>query len=77
MGSPFAHANGMRVAIFNRQRLHSRRSGNNLSSMKTFAHPKSNDQSAKSWMQAKILTSLLIERVALCGRFFPPGDMIG
>jgi hypothetical protein len=25
-------------------------------------------------MQAKILTSLMIERVALCGRFFPLGD---
>lgn len=44
-----------------------------LKSLLAFGHvPKSSDQSAKSWMQAKILTSLLIERVALCGRFFSP-----
>jgi hypothetical protein len=44
-----------------------------LKSLLAFGHvPKSNDQSAKSWMQAKILTSLMIERVALCGRFFSP-----
>jgi hypothetical protein len=47
-----------------------------LKSLLAFGHvPKSSDQSAKAWMQAKILTSLLIERVALCGRFFSPrGD---
>ena len=44
-----------------------------LKSLLAFGHvPKSNDQSAKSWMQAKVLTALLIERVALCGRFFSP-----
>ncbi|MDE3100330.1 MAG: IS4 family transposase [Verrucomicrobiota bacterium] len=44
-----------------------------LKSLLAFGHvPKSSDQSAKSWMQAKILTSRLIERVALCGRFFSP-----
>lgn len=44
-----------------------------LKSLLAFGHvPKSNDQSAKSWMQAKILTSLMIERVALSGRFFSP-----
>jgi DDE family transposase len=44
-----------------------------LKSLLAFGHvPKSSDQSAKAWMQAKILTSLLIERVALCGRFFSP-----
>jgi hypothetical protein len=44
-----------------------------LKSLLAFGHvPKSSDQSAKSWMQAKILTSLMIERVALCGRFFSP-----
>ena len=44
-----------------------------LKSLLAFGHvPKSNDPSAKSWMQAKILTSLMIERVALCGRFFSP-----
>lgn len=44
-----------------------------LKSLLAFGHvPKSNDQSAKSWMQAKILTSLMIERVALAGRFFSP-----
>ena len=44
-----------------------------LKSLLAFGHvPKTSDQSAKSWMQAKILTSLMIERVALCGRFFSP-----
>jgi hypothetical protein len=44
-----------------------------LKSLLAFGHvPKSNDQSAKSWMQAKVLTALMIERVALCGRFFSP-----
>jgi len=44
-----------------------------LKSLLAFGHvPKSSDQSAKSWMQAKVLTSLMIERVALCGRFFSP-----
>ena len=44
-----------------------------LKSLLAFGHvPKSSDQSAKSWMQAKILTSLMIERVAWCGRFFSP-----
>jgi len=44
-----------------------------LKSLLAFGHvPKSSDQSAKSWMQAKILTALMIERVALCGRFFSP-----
>lgn len=44
-----------------------------LKSLLAFGHvPKTSDQSAKSWMQAKILTSLMIERVALSGRFFSP-----
>ncbi|HEX3625436.1 MAG TPA: IS4 family transposase [Verrucomicrobiae bacterium] len=44
-----------------------------LKSLLAFGHvPKSSDRSAKSWMQAKILTSLMIERVAICGRFFSP-----
>ncbi len=37
--------------------------------------PKSNDTSAKAWMQAKILTSLLIERTIIEARLFSPwGD---
>jgi hypothetical protein len=37
--------------------------------------PKSEDASAKAWMQAKILTALLIERALLEARFFSPwGD---
>jgi hypothetical protein len=37
--------------------------------------PKSDDASAKAWMQAKILTSLLIERTILEARLFSPwGD---
>jgi hypothetical protein len=37
--------------------------------------PKSNDASAKAWMQAKILTSLLIERTIMEARLFSPwGD---
>jgi hypothetical protein len=32
--------------------------------------PKSNDASARAWMQAKILCALLLERVLLEGRFF-------
>lgn len=34
--------------------------------------PKSNDASAKSWMQAKILTALLLERILLEARCFSP-----
>jgi hypothetical protein len=34
--------------------------------------PKSNDASAKAWMQAKILSALLIERVILEAKFFSP-----
>ena len=40
--------------------------------------PKSNDASARAWMQAKILTSLLIERVLLESELFSPwGDSRG
>ena len=34
--------------------------------------PKTNDHSARSWMQAKILTALLIERALYEARFFSP-----
>lgn len=34
--------------------------------------PKSADDSAKAWMQAKILTALLLDRVLLEGKFFSP-----
>jgi hypothetical protein len=34
--------------------------------------PKSNDDSAKAWMQAKILMALLVDRVLLEGKFFSP-----
>lgn len=34
--------------------------------------PKSSDQSARAWMQAKILTALLIERVLFEAKFFSP-----
>jgi hypothetical protein len=34
--------------------------------------PKSNDDSAKAWMQAKILSALLVDRVMLEGKFFSP-----
>ena len=34
--------------------------------------PKSNDDSARAWMQAKILTALLLDRVLLEGKFFSP-----
>jgi hypothetical protein len=34
--------------------------------------PKSNDDSAKGWMQAKMLSSLLIERILLEADFFSP-----
>jgi hypothetical protein len=34
--------------------------------------PKSQDQSARAWMQAKILTALLLDRVLLEGKFFSP-----
>jgi hypothetical protein len=34
--------------------------------------PKTNDRSARSWMQAKILTALLIERAMYEARFFSP-----
>lgn len=34
--------------------------------------PKSQDASARAWMQAKILSALLLDRVLLEGRFFSP-----
>lgn len=34
--------------------------------------PKSNDDSAKAWMQAKILSALLLDRILLEGKFFSP-----
>jgi hypothetical protein len=34
--------------------------------------PKSDDDSAKAWMQAKILSALLVDRVLLEGKLFPP-----
>ena len=34
--------------------------------------PKSQDASARAWMQAKILTALLLDRVLLEGKFFSP-----
>ena len=34
--------------------------------------PKSQDHSARAWMQAKILTALLLDRVILEGKFFSP-----
>jgi hypothetical protein len=34
--------------------------------------PKSDDASAKAWMQAKILSALLVDRVLLEGKFFSP-----
>lgn len=45
--------------------------------------PKTNDQSARAWMQAKILTALLIERGTYEARFFSPwgypfeGELLG
>lgn len=33
--------------------------------------PKNDDDSALAWMQAKILTVLLVDRILLEGRFFP------
>jgi hypothetical protein len=36
--------------------------------------PKTEDTSARAWMQAKILTALLLDRVLLEGKSFPPGD---
>lgn len=37
--------------------------------------PKNNDASALAWMQAKILTAFLVDRILLEGKFFPPGDL--
>ena len=34
--------------------------------------PKNNDASALAWMQAKILTALLVDRILLEGKFFSP-----
>ena len=34
--------------------------------------PKSDDESARAWMQAKILTSLLLERLLLEAKIFSP-----
>jgi hypothetical protein len=49
-----------------------------LKTLLAFGHvPKSNDASAKAWMQAKILTALLIERVIIEGRFFSPWGYAG
>jgi Transposase DDE domain len=38
--------------------------------------PKSNDQSASAWMQAKILTALLLERLLLEAKIFSPWGYI-
>ena len=34
--------------------------------------PKHNEQSARTWVQAKIITALLVERAMMKARFFPP-----
>jgi hypothetical protein len=44
-----------------------------LKSLMAAGHvPKSNDQSARAWMQAKILTALLLERLLLEAKIFSP-----
>jgi uncharacterized protein YegP (UPF0339 family) len=44
-----------------------------LKSLLSAGHvPKSSDQSARAWMQAKILTSLLLERLLLEAKIFSP-----
>jgi len=44
-----------------------------LKSLLSAGHvPKSDDQSARAWMQAKILTALLLERLLLEAKFFSP-----
>jgi Transposase DDE domain len=44
-----------------------------LKSLLAFGHvPKTSDETAKAWMQAKILVALLIEKVLCEGRFFSP-----
>lgn len=44
-----------------------------LKSLLALGHvPKTNDETAKAWMQAKILVALLIEKVLCEGRFFSP-----
>lgn len=44
-----------------------------LKSLLALGHvPKTNDETAMAWMQAKILVALLIEKVLVEGRFFSP-----
>jgi hypothetical protein len=44
-----------------------------LKSLLVLGHvPKTNDDTAKAWMQGKVLVSLLIEKILLEGRFFSP-----
>ena len=44
-----------------------------LKSLLALGHvPKTNDDTAKAWMQGKILVALLIEKILLEGRFFSP-----
>jgi hypothetical protein len=44
-----------------------------LKSLLAIGHvPKANDETAKAWMQGKVLAALLIEKILLEGRFFPP-----
>jgi hypothetical protein len=70
---PQATLSATRVLELYRMRWQIELAFKRLKSLLAFGHvPKSSDQSAKSWMQAKILTALMIERVALCGRFFSP-----
>jgi len=70
---PSAKLSAAQVLELYRQRWQIELAFKRLKSLLAFGHvPKSNDQSAKAWMQAKILTSLIIERIALCGRFFSP-----
>lgn len=44
-----------------------------LKSLLSLGHvPKTNDDTAKAWMQGKVLVALLIEKILLEGRFFSP-----
>jgi hypothetical protein len=62
-----------RVLEFYRSRWQVELAFKRLKSLLALGHvPKTNDDTAKAWMQGKVLVALLIEKILLEGRFFSP-----
>ena len=64
---------GAEVLEFYRSRWQVELAFKRLKSLLALGHvPKTNDDTAKAWMQGKVLVALLIEKILLEGRFFSP-----